>query len=224
MSTMANNDTTPITRASAGTAGRARLAAYAGMSAGPLFLSTVVVLTWWQYDYLRSLGWTVLRDHQVPWPSGLALAEHGWAQVLNFAVTGLLLLFFVRALRHELPDRRSARVANALMTVLTLAMVTSAAPTDRDFGSAPSTWHGWTHGISFLVIVVLSVVTPLITARALRGERRWRPLAGVSLAAGLLCAVSLFAPTQLGFYAFLIILFAWFAALAARFARLTRSS
>ena len=205
-------------------ADRARLAAYAGMIAGPLFLSTVVLLTWWQYDYLRSVGWTVLHDNNVPWPSGLDLAEHGWAQMLNFALTGLLLLAFVRALRHELPDRRSARVASALMTVMTVAMVTSAAPTDRDFTAEPSTWHGWTHGISFIVIVLCSVVTPLVTARALRGEPRWRPLGVVSVVCAVTCALSLFVPLQVGFYLFLISLFAWFAALAARFYRLTSAT
>jgi hypothetical protein len=200
---------------------RARLAAIAGMVAGPLFLATVVVLSWLRYDFLRSLGWTILDEHNVPWPSGLALGGNGWAQMVNFAVTGLLLLVFVRALRHELPHRRSARVAAALMTVMAVALVTSAAPTDRDFTAEPSTWHGWTHGISFITIVLCSVLTPLVTSRALRGDPRWRPMAAVSLAVALICPLSLFVPSQVGFYLFLIILFGWFTALAMRFSRLT---
>jgi hypothetical protein len=198
-----------------------QLAARAGIVAGPVFLVTVVILTTLRYDYLRSLGWTILEDHNVPWPSGLALGEHGWAQMLNFAVTGLLVLVFVRALRHELPDRRSGRVASALMTVMAVAMITSAAPTDHDFTASPSTWHGWTHGISFLVIVLCTVVTPLVTARALRGEPRWRPLAAVSVAVSLICALSLFVPSQVGFFVFLITLFGWISALAVRYSRLT---
>lgn len=197
-----------------------RLAAVAGMVAGPLFLVTVVILTWLRYDYLRSLGWTILDEHNVPWPSGLALDGNGWAQMLNFAVTGLLLLVFVRALRHELPHRRSGRVAAVLMTVMAVALVTSAAPTDRDFTASPSTWHGWTHGISFLLIVLCSVLAPLVTSRALRGDPRWRPMAAVSLVVALTCALSLFMPSQVGFYLFLTTLFGWFTALAVRFSRL----
>ena len=200
---------------------RQQLAARAGIVAGPVFLTTVVILTALRYDYLRSLGWTILDEHNVPYPSGLALGDHGWAQMLIFAVTGLLVLVFVRALRHELPDRRSSRVAAALMTVMAVAMVTSAAPTDRDFTADPSTWHGWTHGISFLVIVLCTVITPLVTARALRGEARWRPMAAVSVAVSVICALSLFVPSQVGFYVFLVTLFGWITALATRFARLS---
>lgn len=200
---------------------RDRLAAIAGMVAGPLFIATVTLLSWLQYDYLRSLGWTVLDDNQVPWPSSLALSDHGWAQVLNFAVTGLLLLVFVRALRHQLPDRPSARAASILMTVMAVAMIASAAPTDREFDAEPSTWHGWTHGIAFVIIVLGSIVTPAVTARALRRNERWRPLARISLAVSILAIVCLAVPSQIGFYAFLAILFGWFAGLAARFHRLS---
>jgi hypothetical protein len=200
---------------------RRQLAARAGIVAGPLFLTTVVILTALRWDYLRSLGWTILDEHNVPYPSGLALGDGGWAQMLNFAVTGLLVLVFVRALRHELPDRRSSRVASVLMTVMAVAMITSAAPTDRDFTASPSTWHGWMHGISFLVILLCTVVTPLVTARALRGEARWRPLGTVSVAVSVVCALSLFVPSQVGFYVFLVTLFGWISALAVRYSRLT---
>ena len=200
---------------------RDRAAALAGVVAGPLFLLTVVLLSWWQYDYLRSVGWTVLDAGDVPWPSGLALADHGWIQMLNFAVAGVLLFVFTRALPHQLPDRRSARIAAALMTVMAVALVASAAPTDEDFGADPSTWHGWTHGLAFVVLVLCSVVTPLVLARALRGVPGWRPFAPLSVAVAGLCVVSLAVPSQLGFYAFLVLVFGWFTALAARFYRLT---
>jgi hypothetical protein len=109
------------------------------------------------------------------------------------------------------------------MTVMTVAIIASAAPTDRDFTTGPSSWHGWTHAIAFLVIVVCSIVTPLVTARALRGEDRWRPLARVSAAAAGICAASMFlvVVSQLGFYLFLITVFGWYTALALRFLRLT---
>ena len=214
----------PLRSASAhADAGQDRLAAVAGIIAGPLFLVTIVLLTWAEYGFLRSRGWTVLDAHDVPWPSGLAVSHLGWVQILNFAVTGALLLVFVRAVRHQLPPRRSSRVAAALMTVMTAAIIASAAPTDRDFTTGPSTWHGWIHAIAFLVIVVCSIVTPLLTARALRGEDRWRPLARVSGFVAGICAVSLLLVvlSQIGFYLFLITVFGWYTALAVRFLRLT---
>jgi hypothetical protein len=198
-----------------------RLGAIAGMTAGALFLATVTLLTWLRYDYLHSLGWTISDDGQVPWPSSLALGDHGWAQIANFAITGLLLLLFVRALRHHLPERTSASVASTLMTMMALAMIALAAPTDPKFGAEPSTWHGWTHGIAFVVVVVGSIITPAVTARALRRDERWRPLARVSLAVPVLGLACLAVPSQIGFYAFLVILFGWFAVLAARLYRLS---
>lgn len=218
-------DPHPVLPASsaAAQARRDRLAAVAGMIAGPLFLVTVVLLSWAEYDYLRSRGWTVLNANDVPWPSGLALSSLGWLQILNFAITGLLLLVFVSTLRRKLPARRSAAVAAGLMTVQTVAIIASATPTDRNFNAGPSTWHGWVHGIAFLVIVLCSLVTPLVTARALWGERHWRPLAPVSVAVAAVCAVSLFVvvSTQIGFYTFLVTLFGWYFALAIRVYRLS---
>jgi Protein of unknown function (DUF998) len=214
----------PLRSASANAdVGRDRLAAVAGIIAGPLFLVTIVLLSWAEYGFLRSRGWTVLDAHDVPWPSGLAVSDVGWIQILNFAVAGALLLVFVRALRHQLPPRRSSRVAAGLMTVMTVAIIASAAPTDRDFTTGPSTWHGWTHAIAFLVIVVCSIATPLMTARTLRGEDRWRPLARISAAAAGICAVSVFLTvvSQIGFYLFLLTVFGWYTTLAIRFLRLT---
>jgi hypothetical protein len=73
-----------------------------GLAAGPLFLSVVGLLTWAELDDLHRLGWGYTKDNNVPWPSGLALGHIGAIQILNFAVTGLLILVFARAFRHEL--------------------------------------------------------------------------------------------------------------------------
>ncbi len=226
METEVDPQTTPETTSDADRPGLAqrldRLAAIAGMAAGALFLTAVAVLTLLRYDYLRSQGWSALDGGDVPWPSGLALGSHGWIQMANFAITGLLLLVFVRALRHRLPDRTSSRVSSVLMTVMALAMIALAAPTDSDFDAAPSTWHGWTHGIAFIVLVLCSIVTPALTARAIRKDESWRPLARVSLVVAGLVVVCMAVPHQIAFYAFLVILFGWFGLLAARFRRLSR--
>jgi len=55
----------------------------------------------------------------------------------------------------------------------------------------------------------------------MRRDERWRPLARVSLAVPVLGIACLAVPSQIGFYAFLIILFGWFAVLAARLYRLS---
>jgi hypothetical protein len=195
----------------------------AGIVVGPLFVLVVALVTWLERDFLHGLGWTLLDSHGVPYPSGTALGPFGFIQVANFFLTGALLLLFVWGVRRYLPDRRSARVAAVLLGGFGVAFLASAAPTDRDFGGTPSTWHGWMHGMAFLLIVTLSVVAPLTTAFALRGQPRWRPLDLVSLAVGLVCPVLLFVPSDVGFYAFIVVLFSWFAILAVRLGRLSKS-
>jgi hypothetical protein len=36
----------------------------------------------------------------------------------------------------------------------------------------PSTWHGWIHGMAFLVVLPAILAAPVATARALRGDTR----------------------------------------------------
>jgi hypothetical protein len=47
----------------------------------------------------------------------------------------------------------------------------------------PVTWHGWVHGIAFLLIIATGVLAPLAMALAVRGDPGWRPIAVVSVAA-----------------------------------------
>lgn len=195
----------------------------AGVLAGPLFLGVVALLTWLEWDFLHGLGWTLLDSGDVPYPSGTALGPYGFVQVANFFVTGVLLLVFVTGLRHRLPDRRSSRVAVVLLAGLGLGFLASAAPVDREFGGAPSTWHGWVHGIAFVLIVLMAVLAPLTTALALRRQPEWRPLGLVSLVVGVACAVLVPIASDIAFYAFIVVVFAWVAGLALGLRRLERS-
>ena len=51
------------------------------------------------------------------------------------------------------------------------------------------TWHGWVHGIAFLLIIATGVLAPLTMALAVRGDAGWRPIAVVSIAASALSVV-----------------------------------
>jgi hypothetical protein len=61
-------------------------------------------------------------------------------------------------------------------------------------GGNPDTWHGWIHGTAFLLIIATSVLAPLTMALAVRGDRSWRPIGVVSLAANALFVVFLISP------------------------------
>jgi hypothetical protein len=160
----------------------------------------------------------------VPWPSGTALAEHGWIQSANFALSGTLLFVFVRALRREFRRPVSGRIAGALLTVLAVALALSAFNTDfGTFGEGPETWNGWIHVLAFVVLMFSAITGMAATAVALRGNPGWRafPLAALLVAAFI--PVSFVIPGGAGFYGLLLLLFGWFELAALRLWKLTRT-
>ena len=86
-------------------------------------------------------------------------------------------------------------------------------------GGNPATWHGWVHGIAFLLIIASGVLAPLTMALAVRGDPGWRPIPVVSIAASALFVVFLFLPWgNATFLLAIITLFAWIASVAVRLA------
>jgi len=84
-------------------------------------------------------------------------------------------------------------------------------------GGSPVTWHGWVHGIAFLLIIASGVVAPLTMALAVRGDPGWRPIAVDSVAASALFVVFLLLPWgNATFLLAIITVFAWIASVAVR--------
>ena len=108
-----------------------------------------------------------------------------------------------------------------LLTLLGVALIPAAFRVDTPMlrGGNPATWHGWVHGIAFLLIIATGVLAPLTMALAVRGDAGWRPIAVVSLAASALFIVFLILPWgNATFLLAIVTLFGWIAALAARLA------
>jgi hypothetical protein len=193
----------------------------AGLVAGPFFLISVGLNTWASIDYLQSLGWEFVGGEQVPWPSSLARGPYGWAQVATFVVTGLLIVVLAIAVRDQLPRRRASSFAVMLLVLLGVALILAAFRVDTPMlrGGSANTWHGWIHGIAFLLIIATGVLAPLTTALAVRRDPGWRPIAVVSVAASALFVVFLFLPWgNATFLLGIVTLFTWIASVAVRLA------
>jgi hypothetical protein len=198
-----------------------RAGAIAGVVAGPFFLISVGLNSWASIDYLHRLGWEFVGGEQVPWPSSLARGPYGWAQVVTFVITGLLIMVLAIAVRDQLPRKRASGFAGLLLGLLGVALILAALRVDAPMlkGGNPDTWHGWIHGIAFLLIVATGVLAPLTMALAVRGDPSWRPIGVVSLAASALIIVFLFVPWgNASFLLAIITLFAWMATIAVRLA------
>jgi Protein of unknown function (DUF998) len=212
----------PANRAPAIQRGVQHPGAVAGLVAGPLFLTAVAANTWASLDFLRGIGWQLVGGKDIPWPSSLAVGPYGWVQIAAFLCTGVLTVLFGLGLRHGLPARRWSTTAVVLIVAAGAAIAASAFPVDATMintGHA-STWHGWIHGIAFLVVLPSILLAPIMTALAVRGDPRWRGLMTLSLAVTPIMIASLAAPLDnAGFYLFLAVAFGWIAAIAGRLRR-----
>ncbi len=198
-----------------------RAGVLAGLVAGPFFLVSVGLNTWASLGYLHQLGWEFVGGEQVPWPSSLARGPYGWAQVATFVITGLLIVVLAVAVRDQLPRRRVSGFAVVLLALLGVALILAAFRVDVPMltGGSPTTWHGWVHGIAFLLIIAIGVLAPLTMAVAVPGDAGWRPIAVASVGAGALFVVFLLLPWgNATFLMAIVTLFAWIAAIAVRLA------
>jgi hypothetical protein len=193
--------------------------AVAGLVAGPLFLTDVAANTWASLDFLRGLGWQLIGGKDIPWPSSLAAGPYGWIQIAAFLLAGTLTLLFGLALRQGLPARGSSTAAVVLVVTAGAAITASAFPVDATMiatGHA-STWHGWIHGIAFLVVLPAILLAPIATAVAVRHDPRWHGLSRLSFAAAPTMIALLATPLgNAGFYLFLAVAFGWIAVIAGR--------
>jgi hypothetical protein len=137
-----------------------RAGVLAGLLAGPFFLISIGLNTWASFAYLHRLDWEFVGGEPVPWPSSLARGPHGWAQVATFLITGLLIVILAVAVRDQLPSRRATGFAVVLLAMLGVALILAAFRVDVPMlsGGNPATWHGWVHGIAFLLIIATEVL------------------------------------------------------------------
>ncbi len=191
--------------------------------AGPiLFGAILVVLTVVQYDFMVEIGWQPLGDPAGAWPSGLALGPYGWIQVLNFVVSGLLLMLLAVGL-HTGVDGRGARVGPVLLLIAGAAMALMGFETDPIFREGPRTLHGWIHDLAFALFVLALLPSFFFLWRRFRKATSWRNHARYTLATGTLAALLLALP-GVAYYLFLAVVLLWLSATGAKLWRSTIGS
>ena len=195
-----------------------RVAAVAGMVGPALFATILLVLTVVNYDFMLGIGWRPLRDPAGAWPSGLTLGPHGWAQVLNFLISGLLLAVFAVGL--HLGTTGGSRVGPALLFVAGVAMALMGFETDPIQRTGPRTLHGLVHDLAFVVFVLALLPAFFFLWQRLRKDALWRGHARYTLVTGVLATLLLLLP-GVAYYLFITAVLAWFEVTAARLWRLS---
>lgn len=185
-----------------------------GILAGPVFVVTGVVqgLTRTGFDFTRHPA------------SVLSNGSLGFVQIANFLVTGLLTIAAAAGIRRVLPGRWGPRLLTVYGVGLLCAGVFRADPQDGFPAGTPAgppstiSWHGTLHfaagGVGFVALVAacFAIGSHLTPARAWYSR-----LSGLLFLAGFVgvASGSTSPVVILGFWAAVVIAFAWLATTSA---------
>jgi hypothetical protein len=154
---------------------RVELAAVAGMTGAVLFVSGFTVQGWLDPGY----SWTGM------FVSELSLGAHGWVQILNFVLTGALVLVFGRGLAAHFGTGAASRAGPVLVQGIGVSLMASGPfTTDPSAMFGQTSTHGVVHGIFGALVFTFAPLSCFVFYRRFRSDQAWRPLAGWTLAAG----------------------------------------
>lgn len=126
----------------------------------------------------------------------LSLGEWGWVQIVNFVVTGLLVIGGGVGLRRTLEKGRLARWASALVILMGVGLVLAGVfvtdagagfPAGAPEGAPEMSWHGAVHQAGFILTQLACVGAAIILAVRF-GRRRQRGWA-VACTAAVVAAI-----------------------------------
>jgi uncharacterized membrane protein YwaF len=150
------------------------------------------------------------------------MGPYGWLQTLNFIQVGLSVIAIAIGLLRITGARVGAGFVFLGGTALLLAMFTTDGTSDQ-----PTSWHGWIHDLSYLLLLFSTLMGAVALAIQLRNNPGWRGVArgaiavpiavvatfllagGLKQAGGLLSIISL------------LVMFGWYELLALRLLSLT---
>jgi hypothetical protein len=202
-----------------------RTSAIAGLLLAPLWFGVLIIVTWLERDFLSSLGWSLLSNNEVPYPSATARGDFGFLQELNFAAAAALGGTFAAGFRREFRHKITGGVATAGFCLFVIGVLVNIAPTDLP--GEPTTWHGNAHVIGFLITVLGMVIAYSASGLALRGNpawRHWRLLGWTPVLMVLIFLGGGLLPGDLGFCLFLAVGFGWFTVMGGRLLAVDRAA
>lgn len=154
----------------------------AGMVGAVLFVSVFTVYGWLCPGYSPTLMFV----------SELSLGPYGWVQMLNFVLTGALVLVFGRGLAAHFSTGAASRAGPVLIQAMGVSLIASGPfTTDPSAMFAQATAHGVVHGIFGALFFTLAPVSCFVFHRRFRSDPAWRPLAEWTLAAGVILSLGI---------------------------------
>ncbi|MDP9984009.1 putative membrane protein [Pseudarthrobacter oxydans] len=154
----------------------------AGMAGAVLFVSVFTIYGWLNPNY----SWTRM------FVSELSLGPYGWVQVLNFVLTGALILMFGRGLAAHFRAGAASRAGPVLVQCIGVSLIASGPfVTDPSAMFGQSSTHGIVHGIFGAVVFTFAPLSCFVFYRRFRSDPRWRPLSVWTLISGVVLALGI---------------------------------
>ncbi len=169
-----------------------QLGGLAGMIAPVLFVGIFLLEGWLRPDY----------DPRADFVSELAIGPRGWIQILNFVVTGTLLLVWARGMATEFSSGKMARGTRILLTITGICLLLSGPFITDPMPTPPGemTVTGTIHNLLGALFFSLTTLTCFLFLRRFREDSHWRWLTWWTLAAAVImtaCVVLMsVAPTE----------------------------
>jgi hypothetical protein len=122
--------------------------------------------------------------------SELSLGPYGWVQILNFVQTGALTLVFGLGLGAHFSTGTAFRAGPALIQGIGVSLMASGPfTTDPSAMFQQASIHGVVHGIFGALVFTFAPISCFVFYRRFRRDTDWRPLAGWTLASGVVLTV-----------------------------------
>jgi hypothetical protein len=172
----------PVSDPAADARRRVRTAGLAGMTGASAFV-IIFTLDGWLTPGYSPAGMFV---------SELSLGPQGWVQILNFVLTGTLIVMFGRGLAHQFRTGPASRAGSILMVTIGVSLIASGPfTTDPSAIFDQSSIHGMVHGIFGAIVFTLAPLSCYVFYRRFRIDQAWRDLARWTLASGLALTVGI---------------------------------
>lgn len=161
---------------------RLRRAAAAGMAAAVFFVAVFSVDGWHRVGY----------DPLSMFVSELSLGTHGWIQIVNFLVTGALVVVFGRGLAIHFSSGPASKAGPLLLQITGISLMASGPfTTDPSALFNQVSVHGTIHGVFGAVVFSLAPISCFIFYRRFRADPMWRALAGWTLTVGVALTIGI---------------------------------
>jgi hypothetical protein len=124
--------------------------------------------------------------------SELSLGPYGWVQILNFVLTGALILVFGVGLSAHFSTGAASRTGPALIQGIGVSLIASGPfTTDPSAMFGQSSIQGVVHGVFGAIVFTFAPISCFVFYRRFRHDPFWRPLSGWTLATGVVLTVGI---------------------------------